>query len=86
MVVGSEKNRVGSEVGSSQNQPPPADPPASTSRSRKRGLSALLQDVTNTDQMECSEGQERSGEPEHGLCSTSKSKTWRETATDCLRR
>ena len=59
-MVGSEKNRVGSEVGSSQNQPgsfqnqpPPADPPASTSRSRKRGLSALLQDVTNTDQMEC---------------------------------
>ena len=34
--------------GSFQNHPPPEEPPDATPRGRKRGISALLEDVTNT--------------------------------------
>ena len=39
--------------GSFQNHPPPAEPPDATPRGRKRGISALLEDVTNTGHLEC---------------------------------
>ena len=38
--------------GSFQNHQPPAEPPGAIPRGRKRGTSALLQDVTNTDQLQ----------------------------------
>ena len=39
--------------GSFQNHPPPAEPADATPHGRKRGISALLEDVTNTGHLEC---------------------------------